>query len=389
MTLNSKEYTSEWVFFFDFVRTIAIISVVMSHVVQSYTIYNSYSNDFLYVIFYAGRYGVELFFFLSGALLYKQYIDSSYKQANNIFIKRFILNRIARIYPLWVAFLLFYFLIFIFFNRGGIQAQSEKIFSAESLIIGGGTISYTILLVIFILHLSFFYWIFPGYSFDIVPGGWSIQLEMFNYALFAYLIKFGLRKIIYFTLTILFIGSVFIKLESDNGGILLIKNYLFNFNIISSFTYFLLGIIFFHVSCQMKKKIFSILVKEFYIYFIFGVLLIMLLIFHPIKSGSNLEGICFITVSLIFAKILLFFTNFINYKSFFMIIAKHSYTVYFLHFIVISFFIHAEILHYFGRTYYGLFSLTATILAISLVFSFPIYRFYDFPLRQIIRSYGK
>ena len=94
----------------DSVRAVAILTVIATHslsatvaVTQSYAIPAPIFRFFDY-----GQFGVQVFFALSGWLIFSLY----YGQEKRISASHYWSRRIARIWPLWVVFVLLYFLIY-------------------------------------------------------------------------------------------------------------------------------------------------------------------------------------------------------------------------------------------------------------------------------------
>ena len=84
----------------DVLRGLAIAGVISVHVAQTTLQGGGPAQNLFSKIFSLGRYGVELFFTVSGFLLFKLYGRSREKLS-----KVYYLRRITRIYPLWILFL--------------------------------------------------------------------------------------------------------------------------------------------------------------------------------------------------------------------------------------------------------------------------------------------
>ena len=94
--------------------------------------------------------GVTLFFVLSGFL-----ITHRYYQQPKINLKKYVLNRFARLYPMYFLLTTFSFVVF-----GIIKQQST--FNSIS---------------IFLLNISFFRGFFDAYKFSGIAQGWSLTVE--------------------------------------------------------------------------------------------------------------------------------------------------------------------------------------------------------------------
>ena len=78
-----------------YIRGIAALSVLITHVMQYLKI-----KPFGY--FWSGQYGVDVFFILSGFIIY-------YTIRENETFTRFIIKRVFRIYPLYLVSFVLYF----------------------------------------------------------------------------------------------------------------------------------------------------------------------------------------------------------------------------------------------------------------------------------------
>jgi peptidoglycan/LPS O-acetylase OafA/YrhL len=111
------------------------------------------------------RYGVELFFALSGWLIFSLY----YRQ-DSVTSRSYWVKRIARIWPLWALF-----------SFATVAAISFTPLEFPLLWPDGGTPPSPIIALLLIL--PFLGWLNP-FTWQVPPGGWSIQVEMGHYLLF-------------------------------------------------------------------------------------------------------------------------------------------------------------------------------------------------------------
>lgn len=199
---------------FDSLRGIAILSVIIHH---SYFMDNP--NQFHQLLKSAGRYGVQLFFIISGIMV----THSWYKKEINL--KLYFFNRMYRILPLFI-------LSGFIYNLNNLNLKTFK------------------LMMIVTSHF-----ITPGNNNidTAAPGGWSIVSEIFFYFLFPCLFLIKKQKNIYYFFilqSITFITYNFFiqpKISTYMFSLDLpqadkyIQNYLF-FNFINQLPIFLLGI---------------------------------------------------------------------------------------------------------------------------------------------------
>lgn len=161
-------------------RALAAISVLIAHVFQNLN-YKPFGDYFI-----SGQYGVDIFFILSGFLIFlttKEYTNTK------IYVKK----RLFRIYPLYLVALLTYITAY-FFMEGAIALSLKSV----------------------IQNVLMFPWDEAiGYKSLIVVVAWSTVFEMFFYFLFFLILLFKKsREKIFYIIPILFILSkVILKFE--------------------------------------------------------------------------------------------------------------------------------------------------------------------------------
>jgi len=150
--------------FIDSLRGIAIIGVLIIHCGQVGT--NNYPNFFQSIIL-NGAIGVQLFFVASAFTIFLTYSDRYGKEVNlitNFFTRRFF--RIAPMYYLGVIYFLW-----------------QDGFGARYWLGDASTISTWNVLA----NVLFFHSISPYWITSVVPGGWSVAVEVFFYCLVPFL----------------------------------------------------------------------------------------------------------------------------------------------------------------------------------------------------------
>ncbi len=148
--------------YIDALRGIAVLGVVMAHTVQLGTIHEPL-NPSLGNIIHSGLYGVQLFYLLSAFTLFLSMKKRSSKEKNPI--KNFAIRRFFRIAPMYYLAIVYYL-----WQDG----FGERYWLGDATRI---SISH-ILSNVFFVHGFNPYWIN-----SIVPGGWSIGVEMMFYAI--------------------------------------------------------------------------------------------------------------------------------------------------------------------------------------------------------------
>lgn len=98
--------------------------------------------------------GVTIFFCLSGFLIYYRYFENF--NFTFSFFKKYFLNRIARIYPLYFILTIITFIFF--FNEPSNYSSKEK-------------------LIILFLNITFLRGFFDSFKFSGIIQGWSLTVE--------------------------------------------------------------------------------------------------------------------------------------------------------------------------------------------------------------------
>ena len=304
----------------DILRGWAIFGVVICHIAglvlnTSISESGGVNTNFFYALS-LGRYGVEVFFFLSGFLLSQIY-------GNSVSIKSFEISkywkrRILRIFPLWIIFWLIALIEFRIFNFGpwiSGQSKSEAILSS-------------LMSITFTLYLSSKYW-------GLVPGGWSIQTEVFQYICFPILRFKKWRLPLISIFVFLHLAATFIGNRSSESEI--VNNFfdsIIRLQVIPSIFFFVFGIAIQEI--YSKKFIFTLeAVGEILLQ---NSWFIMLLVTSFIFSGFNnqnhsvVEAFFILQVLLIFSMLC---TKVLILNRLFSWLGQHSYFYYFMHFQVI------------------------------------------------------
>ncbi|RIZ68641.1 MAG: acyltransferase [Methylococcales bacterium] len=146
---------------FDLLRGLAILSVICVHISQVFQIHIKYVDSILA----AGRFGVQLFFFVSALTMCYMW-ELRNGEANQVV--KFYVRRFLRIAPLfWIAIPAYLW----------INGVDESHWMPE------GVGLHQIFLTAMFLHG---FW--PDSINSVVPGGWSIAVEMTFYLIFPLLI---------------------------------------------------------------------------------------------------------------------------------------------------------------------------------------------------------
>lgn len=159
----------------DVVRGVAILAVVAVHTFQAnVSIFPETvmpESSLVFVLMSYLRFGVELFYLLSGWLMYSIYRRSRKETGKQYFFKRF-----ARIWPLWLVFTVLSFVSLV------LNWQYSPVASRFE---GSTWIQWVLALLVVLLFLG---WIDEG-LWNVPAGGWSIQVEIGHYSIFWFMRK--------------------------------------------------------------------------------------------------------------------------------------------------------------------------------------------------------
>ena len=142
--------------YIDAVRGIAVLMVLFVHTL---TLSNTLNlNHFFRVIVEQGRMGVQLFYMASAFTLF--YSLSQRASGSGFFIRR-----VFRVAPMFYIATIFYFFLYTIFPVSNIEAADLNTFTFANLF----------------SHLTFTHGFSPYWINTIVPGGWSVGVEMLFY----------------------------------------------------------------------------------------------------------------------------------------------------------------------------------------------------------------
>jgi peptidoglycan/LPS O-acetylase OafA/YrhL len=360
----------------DVLRGLAILGVVLVHTMQTTNslLVGDRSVAFTYLI-ELGRYGVDVFFFISGWLL-----ASIYGLDGNNLGKDYLFRRISRIYPLWVLFLCLNLLTWQI--NGNAKVISE--FAGSRLDNSAALIVITIMALTFTLFLSGALWNV------VIPGGWSIQAEVAHYILFPLLRNKSPRLILQIATVVNILTALIVffrsNLESQSDFLLYIIDSWIRLGLYSTFGFFLIGIAGFIFYAYYKE---SKVTLDHYLncYNIF-ILYCLSILIVPCPFGKQIEAVGYLFIMIIIS-IAIIQNKKLSY--FFRILGKYSYFIYFMHFIALN------IASWVVRNYIQLlidlkiqiilFTVILTfVLVFSIVLAIPSMKFIEQPFINIARK---
>lgn len=343
--------------YIDALRGIAILMVVMHHTAQQGTVIMPH---FLSVLLSLGTRGVQLFFIASAFTLFRSYntrISGKKNEKRNFFIRRFY-----RIAPIYYLGILYYTVTFIFKLPFWLGTQPA------------------ISLFSFISNIIFLHGISPFWINSLVPGGWSIGVEMMFYLLFPFIftkIKNINSAMVFLNFSLFFkflAHEIILYLHFLPEG-LVGREFLFYY-LPAQLPIFALGfLLYFIIENYANLKTISFL-KMF--------LLFLLL---PIQIGSTIDflylnhiifGIGFVGLAVFMSSEKGRFVSIFPLRY----IGKISYSLYIIHFIVISWLSHFKYIDFCENYLINYLLRFLTILLISVFISTLTYHLIEIPFQN-------
>ena len=314
---------SEWL---DVVRGLAIATVVAVHSIQVADRLVVHSQSKLFSDFIGnGKYGVELFFFISGWLLV-----SIYGQSGDSLGKSYWARRIGRIYPLWLVFL-------------GIQlfraqaTQTGGLYTAMQPLDGEPQFFHSTAGII-VLALTFTLFISASLWNNVIPGGWSIQSEVGHYLLFP-LIRNRSLNVVLVSAALVNIVTRYLRdsrpyLNAWPNGSLHVLDAWLRLGLYSTFGYFLIGILSFLIyQGWLNTRSIQASFKSAGISWPVWALFIPSLFIVSCPLGRQNQAYAFLIVMILVSFAIMKFTT---SRRIFTVLGKYSYFIYFMHFRVLD-----------------------------------------------------
>ncbi len=307
----------------DILRGFAILGVVSVHTGHIFLGSDSGAGALLIE---AGKYGVEVFFFISGFLMTK-----IYGLKNDKLDPKYLTKRVVRIWPLWTVFLILN-LIMISLKVPN-SPFSDSTFANSN---DNGVALRFFLGVAFLLFLN------PSYWNSVVPGGWSIQAEVGHYSLFALFRRTGLGGLLILSTSLNFVTFLILRstprarapeyqdLNYFLGSWLRLSLY-------STFSFFVLGIAFYHFLESQKFGQLRLICDARYI--CLGLLFLGFLFLTPCPFGKSWQAMLCLVFQVFLAYALIRIKPISRYLK---VVGEYSYFTYFSHFGVLNCLIFCE-----------------------------------------------
>jgi peptidoglycan/LPS O-acetylase OafA/YrhL len=279
----------------DRLRAIGVIGVIVVHTTQfafaNFDVQPGPSYAVLTLLL-SGRFGVEVFFLLSGFLLSYLYENPKNKKST----KQYFLARFFRIWPLWMLFSCIWAIVFVTVGKSNFDSD-QSIFL--------WVVTGVLLSSVFLL------WMSPEHFDSFIGGAWSIQIEVFSYIIFAFLRGKSVRLIIALAIGVNILGLVLAFTSSVDGfGPL---DALRRLSFQTGFNFFVLGWLIsrvfanYKILAEKQNSLNSGVPEAFRLvfgkhYFLAGIWVFSFLV-SPAVYGNTIEVLGFVLLALVIAQI--------------------------------------------------------------------------------------
>jgi len=317
---------NQWV---DVVRGLAIVGVVLVHssldgakyVTEAGLVFNEDAKNLLSL----GRYGVEVFFFISGWLL-----ASIYGSTGSLKGRGYWAKRIVRILPLWVFFLGTVIAQGYLFPEnpgawGNVLAVQDEL---------GGSALVPLLAVV--MTLTFTLWLSPDWWNTIISGGWSIQAEIAHYVIFPIIRRLRLAIALGALVVVNLVTFVGIQVsDSLPAGLHGLFEGWVRLGVFSTLSYFLLGCAVHFIATELRDKPASAVletlagIRGLWLVPVYAVTILLL----PLPAGDNSAAISIVVLAAVCGFVLMRVTP---ARVALVVVGRYSYFIYFAHFIVLE-----------------------------------------------------
>lgn len=289
----------------DVIRGVAVTGVVFVHTAAFAIGAHSESPvlERLQELFNSGRFGVELFFLLSGFLIAWVYGNS--EKSNSAFL----IARFFRIWPLW----------FLFACVWAVIGLTEHVLSASE---AGLAVA---------LSSVFALWTSPVFYDAFIGGAWSIQIEVFSYLVFAMARKWSTKHLLMLAVGINVLGALASFWSLDGFGIV---ESLRRLTFQTGFNFFLFGwLIARYLPRYLDRKNLQLL-RNVQIPKLWLSMWLVSFLITPAIYGSPIQALGAVAIYL-GASLLILRAKY--FSRLFIWLGNHSYFIFFAHFVILHF----------------------------------------------------
>ncbi len=343
--------------YIDALRGLAVLGVLMVH-----TGAFVFSSGPIATITALGAKGVQLFFFISAYTIFLSYHHQVKSDPNPI--RSFYIKRVFRIAPMYYLGIIYYALY---------NAWIGQTNSAEGIA----------------LNATFLHSLSPMYINNVVPGGWSIGVEMSFYLLVPLLVFYvtSYKRAIYFVIICLLVRILFLAVLNDNpfGYPANEWNHYLYWFLPNQLTCFAFGILFYFFKTKYQSK--SII--PWNTLWISGVFLVGIYLLLKLKSEFEWLNDDFLIMIIVFLLTTYLSVNpnkFIVNNAM-VNIGKYSYSIYLVHFAVL-YFLEAGMFKSFHSSGSPVIFLILfiSVLVITYLISSLTFRFVELPMQKFAKN---
>lgn len=360
--MSKKVEKNNRIDYLDSLRGIAILLVIAAHVGSLIGVSGSWGHAVRQLGF-----GVQLFFVISAFTIYLTYARSIEKGVSHP-VQGFLARRLTRILPIYWLGILIYTIVYGFSSRGWLPGPELWHYPVN----------------IFLLNI----W-HPDTQSSVVPGGWSISVEVMFYLSFPFIVKY-VRNFktasIFLFITLIPLPLLAIILKHYSGDFFLSSNpqlvdLFWARNPLNQFACFAFGFIFYFA---VKEDKFAFLTdKKWNLLTIgFSLLIIVLTIRGniPYVQHAHLYSLafCILAISLSYIGWALFSNQIFSFFG------RISYSSYLLHFLILK---QLGILITPGNNLLAFMEMFVLTLVFTTVFAYVSYRLIEQPAMKLGRYF--
>jgi peptidoglycan/LPS O-acetylase OafA/YrhL len=349
--------------YIDSLRGVAVLLVLLVHTLTFLDRGNL--NSLFRVVVEQGRMGVQLFYIASAFTLF---YSLSQRDLSEKFSKiNFYIRRFFRIAPMFYIAIIYYFWQYITFYSPNIEAADTSTFTIANIV----------------SHFTFTFGVSPYWINTIVPGGWSVGVEMIFYlcipALYFLYKKYG-AKFLYLALPVtvsiswIFNYIIFIILDEN------LSRYWHAFlyyNFFAHLPIFILGLVVYdHISNEKKS------LKNINLIFISSIILFVSSLYLNRITSEGIFAGSLLMLSVLLAYFVIFISIYkpkILVNKIMVYIGKISYSMYLTHFISISIIIYFTKNNFYNGGEITFFFSYLLLVAMTILISSVTYKYIEKP----------
>lgn len=344
----------------DALRGIAILGVMLVHTGGQFGLIGTFSK-----IAGLGAKGVQLFYFISAFTLFLSYNNRKYQE--QFPISNFYIRRFFRIAPLYYLAMIYY-IIKLYLDEG-IKTSLKEI----------------------LLNFTFTHGFSPVYINHLVPGGWSIAVEMCFYVMVPLLMSKinNINKAVLFIFVSLLIRFIFLQyfeLYPVSSNLDINNNYMYWY-LPNQLPCFAIGILFYFIVAENITPKIKAMKNNSLGIIIVALLASLLCVIDQVFIGWNFFSwdLMFCLVFFVLAIVLSLNKMSFLVSKFATICGKYSYSMYITHFIVLFWIKKMDSKFHIvpNKTMFIFFSYYIIVVLVTILLSKMTYKIIELPTQLI------